>query len=105
MTALVNVRCETCCASTLVSIDTMLASVCTDDETLSRYCFTCPVCGPQVHTMSRHEFHALYAAGVEATFWPRSELLADVRKEHAALLREWSDRLPEVLERILEEAS
>ncbi len=97
----VKFRCDTCQAQLVIPITAMHALVCKDDEALNRYGFPCPTCGPQLNVMNRHEFHALDADGIVTCYYTRSEVLADLRREHAALIREWSERLPEVLEQIL----
>jgi hypothetical protein len=103
MTA-VRVRCSTCCATQLVPLDTMHALVCRDDEGLNVYGFTCETCGPRLNPMSRHEFHALDAAGIVTCYWDRSEVAAEVRREHLSLIKEFSERLEDTLDRILDEA-
>ena len=100
----VRLTCERCCSHCVVRITTMNAFVCRDDPALSSYGFDCPTCGPQIQRMHVYEFHALDAAGITTTYWSTSEALADVRAEHMALIKEFSDQLPAVLEQILNEA-
>lgn len=101
----VRVRCSSCCTQQVVPIDMMHALVCRDDEGLNVYGFTCVTCGPRLNPMSKHEFHALDAAGIVTCYWDRSEVVAEVRKEHLSLIKEFSERLDSTLDAILSEAS
>jgi len=101
----ITVRCSDCCLWRFVEPETCLLSICRDDAALSRFHWHCSKCGPRLSPIDAEAFHKLDAEGVTVTYWPLSERGTDSLREHQALMREWSARLPEVLEQILSEAS
>ena len=105
-------QCEGCLGRDLHRASSLLLMVCADDPGLTALGYECATCGPRVRAVKRHEPELFEAAGVTITVWSRSELLADIRREQdrvreqrLAVLREFGDRLPDPLARMLGEAS
>jgi hypothetical protein len=105
-------QCEGCHGRDLHRPSSLLLMVCADDPGLTALGYECATCGPRVRAVKRHEPELFEAAGVTITIWTRSELLADIRREQdrvreqrLAVLREFGDRLPDTLARMLGEAS
>jgi hypothetical protein len=105
-------QCEGCHGRDLHSPSSLLLMRCADDPGLTALGYDCATCGPRVRAVKRHEPELFEAAGVTITIWTRSELLADIRREQdrvrerrLAVLREFGDRLPDTLARMLGEAS
>lgn len=103
MTA-IKLRCHKCQGEHLVHGDATLLILCTDDPSLSVIGWDCPTCGPQLRPLNRFEVIALQEANLPTEPWARTEVLADLRREQLAVIREFSDRLDDTLDRILDEA-
>jgi hypothetical protein len=105
-------QCEGCLGREVHRPSSLLLMVCADDPGLTALGYECATCGPRVRAVKRHEPELFEAAGVTITVWSRSELLADIRREQdrvreqrLAVLREFGDRLPAALDRILQDGA
>lgn len=97
----VRLHCDSCHTTQEHDASALDLLLCTDDPSLNTYGWRCSVCGPQLKALPAYAREMLELAGANVCRWTCSEVAADLRREHASLIREFSDRLESTLETIL----